>query len=933
MAVTYDAVGPAGGGGAGPTATGANTINLTWDHVVATGPSSVYVAYAVAQSGAGAGVRTGHTRTVTCGGSAMTLLGGYHENNSSTLSWVEVYEITGQTAGTKAISVTVAKSSVNYTNLIGGSVGYRATGSSTFIAGTGGTSNATTMAHTLTGAASSYLLRICSTQLTGLQTLSNNARVLKGGQAPCLGMHDVTNSTSTGFTAVRAQGDDWASIGVEVKVNAITGTIGAAAHTATASVSGAMQPKGTIGASIPKAAASLSGTATTKMAALVDTFDAGIGADWTKGGNNTAEVTAAAGAVRIDHTAAAEYNILSSTATYDLTGSCAYIQVVDFGNQTLGSHSASMGAWIDNANRIDVYAKGGWLVATKYVANVATDLGVIALDTTNHRWWKIYEAGGSIYVDTAPDGVTWTNRWSVANPWPVTAMYAYLWSGSNGEASGSYAIFDNFNLVPTTATVAAALKQTTFTAAGNQPFTGSVSASARKVTASFSGGQTYTGTIGAAAKKATASLSGTSTPPPATGTIGAAAKKAAASLSGAMQPRGTLATATPKATAALTATQTYTGTVTAAANHPTAAVTAAMWPKGSISSAVKKTAASVTASHIVTGSITAAGRKLATLMSGVQHPRGAVAAAVKKPAGSASGGQTYTGTVTAAAAKLITSATAAMWPKGVIGSASKKLTAALTATQTYTGSIVAAGQKLTATTSGYEHAAGTVTGVSAPLMCSASGEKTAPGTMASVVCAVTATVSGAEQPSGTLTAAGQHPRFAAAATQIQQGTLTALIRSIIVSAGGGALPRGTVTSRMQPAAAAAAATQIQVGLLAAHTHVVAAVLAGVVPSFGELAGLLSAATMYAEGFGGIAEGGIITELKPTVFAGGGTRSAWLSHDRATTIAAADRATTITAALRSTLIAAAVRATTIPAADRSSTIGAADRGTTITDGAH
>jgi hypothetical protein len=210
MAVTPDAV-----GAGGLTASGAATINVTWTHAVFEG-ASLYLAFAVGQGGT-TGVYTAHTRTVTCDGQAMTFKTAYHLNNSNTLGWVELWEIKNLPAGAKTLSVTVAKTGATYTNLKGNSVSYTGTSSSAVIAPTGGTTNATTMPHTLTGEATSYLLRSCITEDSVLSGLSNNSRYLDAGEAPSLGMHDVTGSASTAFAATRTQGVDWASVGLEIQ--------------------------------------------------------------------------------------------------------------------------------------------------------------------------------------------------------------------------------------------------------------------------------------------------------------------------------------------------------------------------------------------------------------------------------------------------------------------------------------------------------------------------------------------------------------------------------------------------------------------------------------------------------------------------------------------------------------------------------------------
>lgn len=72
----------------------------------------------------------------------------------------------------------------------------------------------------------------------------------------------------------------------------------------------------------------------------------------------------------------------------------------------------------------------------------------ITYDATNHLWWRIRESGGTVYADTAPDGSTWTNRYSVSRG-AVSLSSCDLELGSypyNGSGGTNY--FSKLNLPP-----------------------------------------------------------------------------------------------------------------------------------------------------------------------------------------------------------------------------------------------------------------------------------------------------------------------------------------------------------------------------------------------------------------------------------------------------------------------------------------------------
>ncbi len=47
--------------------------------------------------------------------------------------------------------------------------------------------------------------------------------------------------------------------------------------------------------------------------------------------------------------------------------------------------------------------------------NTPTD-GILPYDPVLHRWWRIREAGGTLYLETAPQGKVWTERLSAPSP-------------------------------------------------------------------------------------------------------------------------------------------------------------------------------------------------------------------------------------------------------------------------------------------------------------------------------------------------------------------------------------------------------------------------------------------------------------------------------------------------------------------------------------
>jgi len=182
------------------------------------------------------------------------------------------------------------------------------------------------------------------------------------------------------------------------------------------------------------------------METLVDSFNQGVGANWTTSGSaDGTQVVGKYDALYITHTAASQYNQLGPSATYDLTGSYCYVQIKDFGDQTIASHEVLLQVYKDSTNSVFFSASGNFL-SWQRVVGTQQFIGGVTLDQNLHRWLQIRESGGTTFWETSPDGVTWTTQYSEANPIVYTSVVALMRCGCYAaETRGSYAIFDNFN--------------------------------------------------------------------------------------------------------------------------------------------------------------------------------------------------------------------------------------------------------------------------------------------------------------------------------------------------------------------------------------------------------------------------------------------------------------------------------------------------------
>jgi hypothetical protein len=180
---------------------------------------------------------------------------------------------------------------------------------------------------------------------------------------------------------------------------------------------------------------------------LVDDFNGPFvdGVTWTATGSSVAgNVFVNNNQVNIYHGPGAETNKFSTVATYDLTGSAAYVQVKSYGDTSQANHSVQFYMFLDGNNYYVFYTGGTTLNAASNIAATFNSTPVGTIGDAN-RWLRIRESGGTVFWDTSPDGITWTNQSSVAAGFAITSLEVILQAQTSGDAKGNQGIFDNFN--------------------------------------------------------------------------------------------------------------------------------------------------------------------------------------------------------------------------------------------------------------------------------------------------------------------------------------------------------------------------------------------------------------------------------------------------------------------------------------------------------
>lgn len=141
---------------------------------------------------------------------------------------------------------------------------------------------------------------------------------------------------------------------------------------------------------------------------------------------------------------------IETKAAYDLTNSAMSIRLVDAGTQS-PSENRSAQIYVRNPDWtrwLTTFVSNGSISFRYWNGSTNSDTS-ITYNPATHRYLRIRESGGTVYWDTSPDGLNWTNQRSLATPFDVSSVYmlvvADVWgTGTGGEVTK----WDNFNCCP-----------------------------------------------------------------------------------------------------------------------------------------------------------------------------------------------------------------------------------------------------------------------------------------------------------------------------------------------------------------------------------------------------------------------------------------------------------------------------------------------------
>jgi hypothetical protein len=142
------------------------------------------------------------------------------------------------------------------------------------------------------------------------------------------------------------------------------------------------------------------------------------------------------------------YGNVTSQNSYDLRGCAMWVEVVAIADPSQNGETY-FSATVDNDNKASFAIWEDGLYFTLDVGAVTTDTAHVTYSPTQHRWWRLREAGGTISWETSPDGHSWNNRLQAVSPAFMDHVKLRLSAGVKAAAtSPGEAQFDNVNLEP-----------------------------------------------------------------------------------------------------------------------------------------------------------------------------------------------------------------------------------------------------------------------------------------------------------------------------------------------------------------------------------------------------------------------------------------------------------------------------------------------------
>ena len=146
---------------------------------------------------------------------------------------------------------------------------------------------------------------------------------------------------------------------------------------------------------------------------------------------------------------AAGYSGIVSKKRYGLNENAAFLEVAGRTSPSTTAETQFI-LELNAANNISLGVTGTSLHMRHRINSVNSDT-FIPYDAAAMRWWRIREAGETVYLETSPTGSAWTARRTFTKAFDTSKLLVILQAGTwQSVATPGTAVFDNLNSTPPT---------------------------------------------------------------------------------------------------------------------------------------------------------------------------------------------------------------------------------------------------------------------------------------------------------------------------------------------------------------------------------------------------------------------------------------------------------------------------------------------------
>jgi hypothetical protein len=136
-----------------------------------------------------------------------------------------------------------------------------------------------------------------------------------------------------------------------------------------------------------------------------------------------------------------------TSGVYDLTGDAFYWNIGTMVSTAVAASAFFQLATRDFSNQLFWRQLSNAITVRTVIAGVETQRFTATWSASTYKYLRIRESGGTVFWDSSTNGTSWTNRFSMANPFAVTDLAVQFAASCGNVASPGSLKLDDVNLI------------------------------------------------------------------------------------------------------------------------------------------------------------------------------------------------------------------------------------------------------------------------------------------------------------------------------------------------------------------------------------------------------------------------------------------------------------------------------------------------------